>query len=236
METSRQSLLMLHGALGSRKQFDVLAERIAPSLHPLQIDFEGHGNEAPLTNTFRPERFVEQVVGFLDREHHGPVHVFGYSLGGYVACMLAHRHPARVLSVMMLATKYYWTPDSAERERAMLDPDGMQVKAPRFAEVLRHRHTAIDWRDNMARTSEMLGYFGSYAPLKDEHIASISARVRVAVGDRDNLVSVEESLALSRTLPFGECEVLPQTHHPFEKVDVERLAYSIEDFFLRDGN
>jgi hypothetical protein len=60
--------------------------------------------------------------------------------------------------------------------------------------------------------------------------------VRVMVGDRDAMVSVEESAAAARALPAGELAVLPRTPHPIEQVRLERLVGEIDDFLGRLGD
>jgi pimeloyl-ACP methyl ester carboxylesterase len=64
----------------------------------------------------------------------------------------------------------------------------------------------------------------------DATLGRIAIPVRIAVGDRDATVGVEESAAVVRALAQGELEVLPRTPHPLEKVPVERLARSIVEF------
>jgi pimeloyl-ACP methyl ester carboxylesterase len=54
----------------------------------------------------------------------------------------------------------------------------------------------------------------------------------VGVGDRDKMVTIEETLAAYRRLPNGRFIVLPDTPHPLEKVSPGRLAREIGDFFL----
>ncbi|MFN8423214.1 MAG: hypothetical protein U0470_07385 [Anaerolineae bacterium] len=54
--------------------------------------------------------------------------------------------------------------------------------------------------------------------------------MRIAVGDRDATVTVEECVAAYRALPAGELEVLARTQHPLERVDVGRLAAAVAVF------
>jgi hypothetical protein len=44
------------------------------------------------------------------------------------------------------------------------------------------------------------------------------------VGDRDAIVTLEETAAAARSLPAGELAVLPNTAHPFEQVHLPLLA------------
>jgi pimeloyl-ACP methyl ester carboxylesterase len=227
----RPSLLILHGALGSRCQFDDLADAISDIRRPHAIDFEGHG-DAPLhVDAFRGEQFAAQTVKYMDEHSIEQADIFGYSLGGYVGCIIARGHPDRVRSMYMLATKFFWTPEIALRECAVLDPDVLEIRVPTFASTLLSRHRAIGWRRNMELTRDMLLHFGSHPPLTLEDAAAITHPVRIAVGDRDNLVGIDESARLAKAMQQGQLEVLPGTPHPFERVALPRLAYSLREWF-----
>ena len=80
------------------------------------------------------------------------------------------------------------------------------------------------------RTAEMMCHLGERPPLADDDFAAIVCPVRVAVGDRDATVAVEEAARVARTLPAGELEVLPRTPHPIERVSWDRLALSVLEF------
>jgi pimeloyl-ACP methyl ester carboxylesterase len=93
---------------------------------------------------------------------------------------------------------------------------------------------------NIAR-ADVFGYsMGGYVAL---HLAATSpARIRRVATLATKLVwtaeiaarecvTIEECVAALRHLPHGELEVIPRTPHPFEKVPIERVAYSLSEFF-----
>ena len=63
--------------------------------------------------------------------------------------------------------------------------------------------------------------------LNPDKLCEIHCPVRGMVGDKDGTVSVEESLAASRSMERGELEVLPGVSHPFEKVPLDKVVRSI---------
>ena len=174
--------------------------------------------------------FVENVCDVMDRSAIDRASLFGYSMGGYVALCLAASRPDRVERIMTLGTRFRWTPEGAAREGAMLDPRRMEEKVPQFAALLRARHVGAGWEDVLDRTREMMAALGAGPELTDATLGSIDIPARIAVGDRDGTVSVEESAEIARVLPRGELEVLLNTPHPFEKIDAARLAESIAAF------
>ena len=65
-----------------------------------------------------------------------------------------------------------------------------------------------------------------------EDIRQIPHVVRIGLGDRDNMVSIEESAEVFRSLPRGELQIFPNTPHLLEKVPLSDLAHSITEFFV----
>jgi pimeloyl-ACP methyl ester carboxylesterase len=234
---SARPILLLHGALGAAAQLAPLAEALrtlaggGPAVHA--IDFEGHGAAAPSGRPYRTAGFVDDVRAALDRLGVERAPIFGYSMGGYVALALAAAEPARVERVMTLGTKFAWTPEVAAREGRALDPRRIEEKVPHFARALAARHAgAGGWEGVLERTREMMHALGARPDLDDETLRRVALPVRVAVGDRDATVGVDESAAVVRLLAEGELEVLPRTPHPLEKVPTERLARSIVEFLV----
>ena len=225
-------LLLLHGALGASAQFAALAPLLAERHRVHVLDFEGHGATPPRDRPARIERLAEQLRAHLDAAGVERAHLFGYSMGGYVALHLAATQPARVARVVTLGTKFVWDAATAAREASRLDPAAIRAKVPRFADALAERHAGAGGGEGvLARTADLLRALGDAPPLGAEVLSTIVQPVRVMVGDRDATVSVEETAAAYRALPAGELAVLPRTPHPLEQVDAERLARTLGEFF-----
>ena len=224
-------LVLLHGALGDATQLAPLATRLGDGRRVVVIELEGHGATPLRDRPLRIESFADDVIARLDRQGIARADVFGYSMGGYVALYLAATSSARIARVATLATKLAWTPEVAARESAMLDPVVIRTKVPRFAAALEARHTGAGWEALLARTAELLRELGARPRVTDTLLASVTQPVRISIGDRDATVTLEECAAAVRQLASGELEVHPRTPHPFEKVSLDRLARSLEEFF-----
>lgn len=227
----RPRLLLLHGALGAGDQFNRLVPMLEEWFDLHVIDFPGHGGAEFTGDSFSIQAFSTFLRGWLDARGIQGADIFGYSMGGYVALHLARHSPAHVGRVFTLATKFAWNPETAERETKMLDPEKIEAKVPRFAEQLSMRHGAQEWKQVLRRTAEMMTALGSQNELSMEDLGYVDQPVTISIGDRDQMVSVEESLAAYRHLPNGRFVVLPGTPHPLEKVSLGRLVREILDFF-----
>ncbi len=225
------NLLILHGAIGSVKQFTHLIKFLESDYNVYALDFSGHGGSAIPDDHFSIEMFANDVLEWMDQKSFDKIDIFGYSMGGYVGLFLARFYPEKIGKVFTLATKFHWHEETAQREASMLDPDSITEKLPAFAEELKHRHSPADWRVVMQKTAEMMIALGHNNTLKDADYQKIENEVLVGVGDRDKMVSVEETVGVFRKLPNGRLLVLPNTPHPIEKVEGDRLIHEIKDFF-----
>jgi pimeloyl-ACP methyl ester carboxylesterase len=227
---SERNLLLLHGALGASSRFARLISLLDDEFDLHTLDFEGHGISPMPGGPFSMAGFVRNVLAYLQHQSIEHTHVFGYSMGGYVACLLALEHPHLVGRIATLGTKYVWNPEVAAREVGFLDIEKMVAKVPHFTQALADRHTGSDWKTVVQRTAEMMKALGQTGGFTPDMLAGIEAPVRVMVGDRDSTVTIEEAASIYRALPHGELEVLPATRHEFERVPVERLARTLTEF------
>ncbi len=106
----------------------------------------------------------------------------------------------------------------------------IRTKVPAFAETLALRHRATGWEHVLEHTAAALHALGAHPLLTPDVLARIVCPVRLAVGDRDATLRVEELRDVSRTLARGEYEVLPGTPHPLERVPLERLGWTLRQF------
>lgn len=224
-------LLFLHGALYTGADFEPLSARLSDDIDYRVLDFSGHGSATMPQEPFSIRLFADDVLRRMDDYDVERVDIFGFSMGGYVGLYLARFHPERVGRVMTLGTKLEWTPEQATLEVRMLDPDKIAAKVPAFADVLKRRHGEDRWQEVLRRTAGMMMNLGAAPELPYDQFENINVPVRLGIGDRDMMVSVDETLKAYRLLPAGEFCVLPGVGHPLEKAPVDRLAREIEDFF-----
>lgn len=226
-----KTLLLLHGALGSATQFDTLKEALSDKFTVTTLNFSGHGGREIPSSGFSMELFADDIAAHLDNAGIEQADIFGYSMGGYAALLLASRQPERIRSVFTLATKFLWNEEISRKEAAMLNPDKISQKVPAFARQLTERHAPQSWEKVVLQTAEMMVKLGANPLLTHEIAGRLEMPVRVSIGDRDTMVTLDETAAMFRALKNGSLAVLPGTPHPFEKVNIVRLAGELADFF-----
>jgi pimeloyl-ACP methyl ester carboxylesterase len=223
-------LLLLHGALGCAEQLRDLAGRLGGEREVLRMDFGGHGARSGERGDFSIPRFAADVAAHLDARGLDRADMFGYSMGGYVALHLARHRADRVGRIMTLGTKFAWDPATAAKEAGRLDPATIEAKVPAFAVQLRAWHGDA-WTDVVRTTAAMMIGLGANPALGDDDLEAIPHPVLVAVGERDTMVTDEETRRACERLPAGDCLLLGGTPHPIDQVDAGMLAEQIRDHF-----
>jgi pimeloyl-ACP methyl ester carboxylesterase len=225
-----QKLLLLHGATGSSQQFEQVAALLNNSFEIHTLDFSGHGGKPIPDEPFSIELFAKDVLRWMQQNKIATIDIFGYSMGGYVALYLAKNHPEKVGKVFTLATKFNWNPEGAAKEAAMLNPEKIVEKVPVFAKALEQKH-GENWKTVLIKTAEMMINLGNSPALPLTSLTEIQHPILISVGDKDNMVTLEETIAAYRSIKNGQLLVLPQTQHPFERVNPKRIAAKISRYF-----
>lgn len=228
----KPTLLLLHGALGSPATLQPLGDLLANDFTVKTLAFAGHGGRAVDPATFTLPHFGGEVREFL-RAEAAPAHVFGYSMGGFAALLAAEQEPGLFASLTALGTTLDWSPDLVAAATAFINPAVIQQKAPGFAEQLRQRHAPTDWTAVVTATARLITAAGEAPLLQPKNFRHLVVPVQLLVGDADEAAGPAAMKAFADQLPRGRFEVLPDTPHPLERVNLPLLAEHIRRFALQ---
>ncbi|MEK7859023.1 MAG: alpha/beta hydrolase [Elusimicrobiota bacterium] len=94
-------LLLTHGMAANVHWWDTTAPTLLPRLHPVAMDFSGHGDSvwAP-DGVYDAPRFVEDIETARRKLGWEKMILCGHSMGARVALEYARRHPRRLLGLI----------------------------------------------------------------------------------------------------------------------------------------
>ena len=187
-----QPLLLLHGAIGSMDQLIPLRDELSTEFDVYSFNFPGHGGKEPF-ESFSMDAFAKATADFIKTHQLKNLPVFGYSMGGYVALYLESMYPSTFQKVITLGTKYEWSEEIAAKEIKMLRPDVIEQKLPAFAQQLANRHGAMELKNVLDKTAAMLLGLGKHPLLSSAVLQKITCPTLVLLGEKDNMVSTEET-------------------------------------------
>ena len=224
----KEKLLLLHGALGSKKQFDAIKDALNEQFDVYDLNFEGHGG-VQSDKEFSIQLFTENVIKFLEEKSIEKINIFGYSMGGYVALNTALKVPDSISKIVTLGTKFNWSIEAANKEVKMLNPDKIEEKVPQFANKLKEEHQPQDWKEVVSKTANMMLGLANGHKLKEEDLKKINHKVVIGIGSLDKMVSLEESENASKLLPNGSLNQLKDFKHPIDKVNPSDLVLYVKE-------
>jgi len=247
-------VVLLHASLGSKSQWNMLAERLCTRFRVIGIDLHGYGDNtgapapAPFTVDDEVSLVLDRLAGLVDP--YAQVHVVGHSYGGFVALRLAQRHPDRVASLALYEPVLF---------RLLDDDDVDAVRVRRLVDRLRHlvktgfaRDAAGAFVDFWSgdgtfdalplpaqvalarRTGKVLLDFEATCswPTRPEDLAAIRAPTLLMIGNRGPALAQRVTDRLARTLPGAH--VAPfDCGHMGPLTNPDRINPWVEAFLLR---
>lgn len=229
-DSEKPVLLLLPGLLGAvSTQWRSFLKPLAADYRLVLPDLRGHGRSGNAQSSLTTARMSSDIAGLLDYLNIESVHIAGYSLGGYLGLILALNQPRRVQTLLLHATKFYWTVDSVEKMRRQLDPDMLAEKVPAYADQLVQDHGARQWRLLVRHAADMVSDILANG-LKERDVTRLQTPTLVSVGELDEMVPISEAVRLSRQLPKGELIVLPGVRHPFPTLPTIPLLPMMQTF------
>ena len=88
--------VLLHGGGDRWQDFLPLIPSLLPRWHVFALDLRGHAKSARVPGQYRPEQYVPDIKAFLERQITERAVLFGDSLGGWIALMVAADMQERV--------------------------------------------------------------------------------------------------------------------------------------------
>jgi pimeloyl-ACP methyl ester carboxylesterase len=206
---SGRPLVLLHGGLMTiGLNFGPLLEPLAASRQVVAVELQGHGHTADTDRPMTIEALAGDVVALLGHLEIAEADLYGFSLGGLVACAVALGAPARVGKLIVASADAHRPPD---RQSAPLGDD--RLPTPADFQAMRDAYDAVapdpsHFEKFAARTSAMVHEFPGWT----DELRSLQAPTLLIFGDRD-FSPLPDVVEMFEILPNAQLAVLPATTH-----------------------
>lgn len=224
----KPAILFLHGALGSKKQFNAIIQSIDQTHEVHALNFSGHGGQA-IQKAFSMDLFMQDVNDYVKKHQLKDIHLMGYSMGGYVALKLAAQKADYIKQITTIGTKFNWSEDAAEKEIQLLNPEKMEEKIPQFVDSLKKEHAGEDWKQVVRETAKLMKNLALKEKLSKNDLKNIQTPITIARGDQDQMVSQAESEWAVKHLPQATYKVLENCPHPLPKIPITQFIKLIDE-------
>ena len=234
-----EPVLLLHGALSDDLQnWRLIHEPLARKHRVIGLDLRGHGQSDNPSGIFTLDALRDDILDVLDLLQLDRVHVLGASLGGYVGLALRFYHPKRVGSLATAGSKIGWDRETAENRAAFFHPENILKAHPLWAPHLAKAHGGhygpAHWKTLVKNVRELLQTLPDEPAVQYEALKRETLPLFYAVGDRDDLVPLEEVVRIRHARPDAAILVAPKAGHLFREYNQELFVAGYMEFLRRN--
>jgi pimeloyl-ACP methyl ester carboxylesterase len=223
---AKPSIVILHGANGTATIMRPLANELRTCADPISLNMLGHGGrEVPESVSFAS--FAADVIAQMDARGVERAYIFGFSSGGTTALYLARHYPERFIGVATLAAKYLFDARTIEHWTYLCDPERLARPGNTRAEELESDHRPQDWKKVTLLNRRFFVDLAGNAPLGDDDLRAITMPALIFSSNQDQIVPLEETVALAKLMPNAKPVVFHGQCHPFHVVPIPAIVKAI---------
>jgi pimeloyl-ACP methyl ester carboxylesterase len=237
---SGRPLILIHGGVYASNMWKPFLPSFAQHFRVITPDSRGQGK----TNNPKGEQLsyhlmADDVAAFIKALNLGKPLVFGYSDGGQIALELGMRYPGLTGALVVGAAWYKFSEIYINSLKAfglersgVVNIEKMQRDNPGLITDLKTEHVRIDdpeyWKTLLKQYSALWWTPLDYTA-NDFH--KITEPTLSLLGDRDEVVELEQAVKMYRLITNAELAILPNATHT--SPNPKLMTETVLDFFLR---
>lgn len=227
-----ERLVYLHGGMSDARELDPVLDAYAARFRVFTPERRGHGHTPDVEGPITFPAMAADTIAFLETVVGGPADLVGFSDGATTALHVALERPDLVRRLVLISGQFHYSgllpnlfgDDPVAAVAALAD----SPLAHAYAEVSR------EGAEHFAVLAEKIIRLAQTEPvLKAEQLRGVGARTLVVCGD-DDVVALEHTIELYRSLPDSELAIVPGTSHVLIMEKAELVARLVLDFLTLD--
>lgn len=234
-----QPLVLLHAGSLSGGMWEPYLTAFAGCYQVITPDLPGHGRSGPPTQGMSYRALADDMVTFIHALDLRLPLIAGFSDGGQIALEIGMRYPSlpRAIAICGVWFKFSdayraWVRDAVGDDGSPeVDPARFVHNHPEWAAWLEQIHGPDRWTPLLTLLKRTWTTPLNYSA---DDFAAVVAPTLVMIGDRDELVPVEQAAEMFRQLKSGELAVVPGANHrAFIATKVSTFQSLVLEFLLR---
>lgn len=233
------ALLLLQGQANSHVWWDGLRPAFGSEFRTITMDYRGTGRSRGKVGSWTTARFASDAVEVLDRLGVDRAVVYGTSMGGRIAQLIAVDHPDRVTALVLACT----TPGGLHAvDRGTGIRRALARATPEDRQTILHELFYTPAWPHPPSASTLLGdrsmnalEAAAHLRASDRHDAwdalpSITAPTLILHGEDDRMTPVENAALLAERIPGARLELYPRARHGFFDECSARVNATVLEF------
>lgn len=225
-------LLLLHGSGTPMRNFRKVIPELSEHFRVIAIDNPGWGkSEHP--DSLSCQLLADYYSEMIDILGLDSVYVFGYSMGGSTALLLAYDRPDKVKRIAVSGATSNMD-GFTQRIFDLLeyyDPEYLEQNETELAE---YKNTLLEPENWKKSISDKRNMWLKKVVISDSQLEQLQCRALIMLGDRDSLCKLEHSIHLFRTIERSELCILPDTPHRTIITKSELVNEIVIDFLTKE--
>lgn len=240
-------VIVLHGLLGSARNWRTMADRLAPTNTVVTVDLRNHG-ASPWDAAMDYTEMAADIARLMDRLGHRRATLVGHSMGGKAAMALALGHPSQVARLVVVDISPVAYRESmlghvdalrdvqlagvkrrseVEEDLLGLVPDpGMRGFL--LQNLVRDPDTGFGWRVNLSALQAAANELGGFAPAAGAQ--PFSGPTLFIAGGRSDYIRRDHTPTIRRLFPQAQIVTIPQAGHQVHTDAPDRFATVLKGF------
>ena len=180
-----ETLILIHGGLGSSDMFNAILPELSRRYEVITVDLQAHGRTADIDRPLSYEAMGDDIAGLIRYLKIPAADVMGYSVGGEVALRTAIQHSDVVKKLVIVSATYRrdgWYPEIIADESQLNAQTAEQMKQTpiyqSYAQIAPHPQ---DWPVLCTKLGNMFRQDYDWSA----EVAKIKLPVLLAFGDAD---------------------------------------------------
>ena len=236
-------LLLLHGAEADHSQFDAFGALLAPHFTVIAYDQRDSGETRNSPSLYGPAELADDAGALIAALGYQRAHVFGTSLGGVIAQLLAARHATRIDRLVLASTFRPGMQLSSVNPEEFPKIAALRSRLPESAsELAQYFYT----RDYLAAHPEVANRFKGNKRTPEQKqrrgailsqpvafsYGAIAAPTLVLAGAEDRLIPPAHTLSLAREIAGARTAEIAGVGHVGTIQNPAAIAREVQAFLL----
>jgi len=242
-----EPLLFIHGLAYDRRGWGPLPRILAEDFRVVLVDNRGVGDSDVPEGPYTVQQLAADAVAVLDDAGIESTHIFGVSLGGFIAQEIALTHPERVRRLVLCSTSPGGPNAFPMPERGVdaftrfpsMDREGglrLMVENSLGDHAVRERAELVDevYAYRLERAPSVEAWQAQLGASRGhdayDRLSAISAPTLVIHASEDTVIDARNSELLAERIPGARIERIPDRGHLVMWQEGELLAPIVRDF------